>query len=41
MDGDGFYGGLKVPYMEPVMKDGNFKKRNQQLYALAKNETIK
>ena len=30
--GDGFYGGWKVPYMEPVMKDGNFKKRNPELY---------
>lgn len=33
LGGDGFYGSWKVPYLEPVMRDGNFKKRNPQLYA--------
>ena len=32
MGGDGFYGAWKVPYLEPVMKDGNFKKRNPEIY---------
>lgn len=32
MGGDGFYGAWKVPYMEPVMRDGNFKKRNPIVY---------
>lgn len=32
MGGDGFYGAWKVPYMEPVMQNGNFKKRNPELY---------
>jgi len=36
--GDGFYGGWKVPYMEPVMRNGNFKKRNPELYKNVKYE---
>jgi len=32
LGGDGFYGGWKVPYMEPVMRDGNFRKRNPEIY---------
>ena len=32
LGGDGFYGAWKVPYMEPVMRDGNFKKRNPDIY---------
>ena len=32
LGGDGFYGAWRVPYMEPVMRDGNFKKRNPTLY---------
>jgi len=38
MGGDGFYGAWKVPYMEPVMRDGNFKKRNPDLYKNIKYE---
>ena len=30
--GDGFYGCWKVPYMEPVIRDGNFKEINPELY---------
>ena len=32
MGGDGFYGAWKVPYLEPVMKDGNFKDNNIEIY---------
>ena len=32
LGGDGFYACWKVPYMEPVMRDGNFKKINPELY---------
>jgi len=38
MGGDGFYGAWKVPYMEPVMRNGNFKKRNPELYKDVKYE---
>lgn len=30
--GDGFYGAWKVPYMEPVIKNNNFKKINEYIY---------
>jgi len=32
MGGDGFYGAWKVPYLEPVMKDGHFRERNPDIY---------
>ena len=32
LGGDGFYGGWQVPYLEPVMKNETFKKRNPEIY---------
>ena len=32
MGGDGFYGAWSVPYLEPVIKEGTFKKRVPSIY---------